>query len=289
MNRKATLFPLDKFQTFIDEIVEYKDKTKIFLTGYGEPLLHPKIGEMAGYAAKKGITVFIETNGTKDRAMDLIENQVAHVWYALDGIDQKTYEVYRRGGKCEDVIKNLINICDLKRKLNSKSPIVRLQFIVMKHNEHQIPDVFKLGQDIGVDEISLKHITIGDYHDISKNELEKSFLPSDSKYILADYGENGGKPFICPQGFSATILANGDLAMCCVDYNGTVNVGNLFKSKSFIELWNNSHSQDIRKIALSRSHDLCTKCDFTNIDPYVFQLTNESIKVDFGEHGSKVA
>lgn len=272
MDRNATLFPLPKFKTFIDGIEAYKDSTKLFLTGYGEPLLHPEIGKIAGYATLKGFSVFIETNGTKDRAEDLIENQVSNVWYAVDGLDQKTYETYRRGGKYMQVIENLEKICSLKRNLKSELPIIRLQFIVMKHNEHQIPEVLKLGQKIGVDEISLKHVQIGDYHNVSKAELEKNFLPHESKYVLAKCGNNSGQPFVCPQGFATTILANGDIVMCCIDYNGNVVVGNIFSSKSFIELWNSKRGQQIREIALSRKHKLCQQCDLTNVEPYVYQL-----------------
>jgi radical SAM protein with 4Fe4S-binding SPASM domain len=59
------------------------------------------------------------------------------------------------------------------------------------------------------------------------------------------------------------VLANGDVTVCCYDYNGVLNIGNI-KNNSIKELWNSPQLKQLRKIHYKRGFDkipLCSKCD----------------------------
>jgi MoaA/NifB/PqqE/SkfB family radical SAM enzyme len=56
---------------------------------------------------------------------------------------------------------------------------------VVKPNEHQIPDIYRLAEEIGVDEVKLKTAQIYDYED--GNEL----IPTIDRYSRYRQGPDG--------------------------------------------------------------------------------------------------
>ena len=55
---------------------------------------------------------------------------------SLDGVDQETYAKYRVGGQIERVFDGVRRLVAAKQQLGAQTPLINLQFIVMKHNEH---------------------------------------------------------------------------------------------------------------------------------------------------------
>ncbi|MEW6746053.1 MAG: radical SAM protein [Planctomycetota bacterium] len=270
MTRSGELLPLDRFIQIIDYVASERLRAKIFLTGYGEPVLHPDLGAMVRCASQHGLEVFIETNGTLDRVASLVGVANSHLWVAVDGVEQSTYERYRHWGRLSDVLKTLRLLAALKQERNTRWPTVRLQFIVMKHNEHEIGRLVPLAAELEVDELALKHVQIGGYHDRPRDDLARDFLPVDSRFVLNNL-PNEGRPSVCPQGLAATVLANGDLVMCCIDYDGKYRLGNLFGDEQLLGLWFSPQGRAIRRAALMRKAALCRHCGFTNVEPVVFR------------------
>ena len=58
--------------------------------------------------------------------------------FSMDGTNQETYEKYRVGGNFKLVFETLQRISQAKERLNSKTPLVELQFIVFKHNQGEM-------------------------------------------------------------------------------------------------------------------------------------------------------
>lgn len=68
----------------------------VLLSG-GEPLIHPRFFDIAGYARQKGLRVTLSTNGTlitREIAQKLKDLQLAYVGISLDGIG-KTHDHFR--------------------------------------------------------------------------------------------------------------------------------------------------------------------------------------------------
>lgn len=73
-----------------------------------------------------------------------------------------------------------------KKSLVSETPQIELQFILMKHNEHQRNYMKLLAKGLGVDIYSEKTVGI-DYNDPEFQNMAKELLPSDlslSRYWL---------------------------------------------------------------------------------------------------------
>ena len=96
---------------------------------------------------------------------------------SIDGTTQDVYQQYRVGGKLDKVLEGARNIVKWKKELNSKTPFIFFQFLVVKPNEHQIEEVKKLGAEIGVDQVRFKTAQVYDY----ENDPHQ-LIPQNNKY-----------------------------------------------------------------------------------------------------------
>ena len=55
------------------------------------------------------------------------------------------------------------NVVAFKKKHKSKTPFIMLQFIVFKHNEHEIEQIKSIGKELGIDKVVIKTAQIYDY------------------------------------------------------------------------------------------------------------------------------
>jgi MoaA/NifB/PqqE/SkfB family radical SAM enzyme len=152
------------FKKTIDEL---KD-TLLYLTFYfqGEPYLHPQFLEMVQYASTQKIYTATSTNAhylTDANARKTVESGLSRLIISIDGTSQETYQAYRVGGKLHKVLEGTRNIIRWKKELNSPTPHVIFQFLVVKPNEHQIDEVQQLASELGVDEVALKTAQIYEY------------------------------------------------------------------------------------------------------------------------------
>lgn len=175
------------FKKTIDDIA----KELFYLTFYfqGEPYLNPKFLEMVQYAHQKGIYTATSTNAhylTDERAKETVESGLDRLIISIDGTTQEVYQSYRVGGHLDKVLEGARNIVKWKKKLNSKTPFVFFQFLVVKPNEHQIEDVKRLAKEIGVDQVRFKTAQIYDYEN-DPNQL----IPTIDKYSRYRKDKNG--------------------------------------------------------------------------------------------------
>jgi SynChlorMet cassette radical SAM/SPASM protein ScmF len=84
------------------------------LTG-GEPLMHPRIGEILGILREETLDLTVETNGvlcSPELAHDLRRSNLRHISVSIDGADAKTHEWVRGVEGCFEAalqgIRNLV-------------------------------------------------------------------------------------------------------------------------------------------------------------------------------------
>jgi radical SAM protein with 4Fe4S-binding SPASM domain len=231
----------------------------------GEPYMHPQFLELVRIAKEKKIYTVTSTNAhflTERKAKETIESGLDRIIISIDGTTQEVYENYRRGGTLTKVIEGAKNLVRYKKELKSKTPHIIIQFLVVKPNEHQIEGIYKLADDIGVDEVKLKTAQIYDYKE--GNEL----IPSIEKY--SRYKKNKEGLYALKNKLlnhcwklwhSSVITWDGLVVPCCFDKDATHQLGDI-KQGTFSEIWNNEKYMNFRKSVLkSRSEiDICTNC-----------------------------
>jgi len=286
MKRKRGFMEPERFRGLIDEVSGFMKE--IVMNFAGETLLHPHIGEMIAYAEAAGISVTMGTNGTIDKMDEILDAGPTEVLFALDGLSDETYSKYRRGADLSTVKANLRKLAEGKRRLGLNKPNIVLQFVVMKDNEHEIDGIMELAKEYGVDEVALTPVIINDFFEMDKSDLISRYLPEHSQfrqYRLVGNKILERKPTICVWAFQSVVLYNGDVTICCFDFDGRMVVGNAFEDGGFLKVWNSDRYRKFRANIIKREFELCRQCDLSYVKPFRFTIGDSDGDVKKGSSG----
>jgi MoaA/NifB/PqqE/SkfB family radical SAM enzyme len=132
----------------------------IDFTGGGEPLLQPRLAEWMQDAKTAGCETGILTNGLlldEERARRLIDVGLDWLCVSIDGADRAQYERIRVGSNFEKVCENLANVSRIRSR---GIPKTMINFVMMTANFHQIKDIVKLADRLGVDQVNFKQCEV---------------------------------------------------------------------------------------------------------------------------------
>jgi len=231
------------------------------LWGFGEPFLAPDIMKMINYLGNRDKFINIHTNGntlTKKTLDQFKSNYKIHLTFSIDGITQKSYVHYRRGGSLKKALDNLSYLINLKNKHNLFNIVTTWQFLVTGVNEHEIEKAKEIAKKRGVDQLRFKTISVGRNHSLyqSLTPLKKKHQRKRNRVVAKE-----DCVFLFPG--IPNILVNGDVVPCCHDYSHDYKMGNAFK-ESLIDIWNNQKYKKFRKDYKKGINQLCNeKCKFT--------------------------
>jgi pyruvate-formate lyase-activating enzyme/predicted phosphodiesterase len=143
--RARTVAP-ERFAALVDEAV-VEGFTELYLTG-GEPLLHPDIAEMLGYAASRLPTVLLTNamllRGTRlARLRPLADAGSLTIQTSLDGARPDTHDAHRGPGSFTRTVDGIRTLVDLGLP-------VRVALTETEENRDDIPDVAGLLAELGV-------------------------------------------------------------------------------------------------------------------------------------------
>jgi radical SAM protein with 4Fe4S-binding SPASM domain len=253
----------DFFRKTIDELSP--DLSCLSFYFQGEPYINPDFLDMVAYAHKKGIYTMTSTNGhflNDENARKTILSRLDEIIISIDGSTQETYEQYRIGGSLNNVLQGARNLVKWKKQLNSRHPHIVFQFLVVKPNEHQIPEIHRLAREIGADEVRLKTAQVYDY------QHGNPLIPTQDKY--ARYQQNADGTWSvknalanhCWKLWHACVITwDGIVVPCCFDKDAAHRLGDL-KNVPFRSLWKGEAYQHFRKSLLRGRHqiNICTNC-----------------------------
>jgi len=253
----------DFFRKTIDEL----HKQLIYLIFYfqGEPYINPGFLDMVKYAKDKGIYTITSTNGhflNDANAKKTIESGLDRMIISVDGTTQETYENYRKEGNLESVLQGARNIVKWKKEMNSATPHTIFQFLVVKPNEHQIDEIYKIAEEIGIDEVKLKTAQVYEY------EQGNDLIPTIEKY--SRYKKNTDGTYSvknkllnhCWKLWHACVITwDGLVVPCCFDKDAQHRLGDM-KDKPFQEIWQGEDYDKFRKQLLKGRGqiDICKNC-----------------------------
>ncbi len=259
-----------EFKRIIDKIGGYLYEVNLY--DFGEPFLNEDIALMIEYANKKNISTCVGTNATllDERISEaLVRSRLDHLSLSIDGLSSETYSKYRIGGDFGKVIENLKRIVNWKRKLNSFLPFIEWQFLVFKHNQHEVGKVKQFARGLGADGVYIRSARSS--ADVQSRDENLNFILGPGEKMRKEYPEEeigGGKAcdFLY---FTFTLNPKGGVSPCCLAYREEDDFDNLYQRElSFREVWNNERFRAARYIfnerRLSLNTDiLCNVCRVT--------------------------
>lgn len=263
LEREKGKMDLYTFKQIIDQL----DAKIIYLNLYfqGEPFLHQDIFEFIKYAHKKGIYVTTSTNGhfiAKDNVASYLNSGLDKLIISIDGLDQQTYEKYRVGGDFQKVKTGIELITHYKKKKKQYKPFTELQFLVSKHNQHQIKEFKQFAKKVKADAYKIKTLQI--IHEENATTLLPD-NPNLCRYKISRKGLIKIKsklPNHCWRSWSSLVITwDGNIIPCCFDKDAKYNMGNI-KNLSISEIWKSKKYADFHKMILSNRKEvgMCRNC-----------------------------
>lgn len=221
----------NQFQQLIDENPWIKH---VELSNWGEILLNPDLMKILEYAYEKKV-ILSATNGVNlntakpDVLEALVKYQFRALTCALDGASQETYQKYRVNGNFDRVIEHIKLINHYKELYQSEHPILQWQFIVFRHNEHEIDTARSLAASLNM-KFYLKLSWDETIAQVKNPERIRQEIGAASR---SEYHQSQGEGYlhksICSQLWhSPQINWDGQLLGCCLNYWG--DFGNAFDS-----------------------------------------------------------
>ena len=139
-------------KAFIRDLADFG--VPVILFSGGEPLLRKDLFELASLAREQGMRIALSTNGTliTDKVAREISNiGFAEVGISLDGIGAKNDHFRGKDGAFQATLKGIRNCVDLGLR-------VSLRLTITRFNYQEIPDIFRLVEEEGIDRVCFYHL-----------------------------------------------------------------------------------------------------------------------------------
>jgi MoaA/NifB/PqqE/SkfB family radical SAM enzyme len=146
---------------YIEQILHFaKHSSVIYLLGYGEPFMHPKMYEIITMIKKECPNSRVETtsNGVlfnEKNILKLIDSKLDLVSVSMDGPDLERGHL-----KSEKTYRNLIKLDEIKRKLKVNHPEIAIGFILGKDNEHELLPIIEFAKKINAAQVTIDALRI---------------------------------------------------------------------------------------------------------------------------------
>ena len=220
---------------------------------------------MIAKAHNKRIFTTMSTNGqtlSPELCHNLVGSGLDQLIVSVDGTTQDVYSRYRVGGSLQAVIEGIGNMAEARHQLGRHNPELTVQFIVFRHNEHQIAEIRRLARQWGADSVVLKTAQIENCENIAET------LPKNPRFRR--YRQNPDGSFSTLRNFSKNcfrlrstmvVTASGDVAACCYDKNCRHSLGNV-NTANVLNIWQHPQTNLLRQqVWLTKNGlDICQNC-----------------------------
>lgn len=239
------------FRSIVDEMAPRVETAVLHI--WGEPLLHPTLGEMIRYCHQRGLRTEISTNAlelTEERSRELLDSGLNTIYLCLDGTNSEEYRKIRRGGDYEKTRKNILRFVEMRRKKGQNAPRVHLQMVEMNLTADQTSDFQQQWRMDGVERVHIKAF------DSWARQIRKI------RDLSRENDQHLPPRFSCPNlWYHVHIYWDGTLVCCDRDYDARYPLGNV--AGGVMRAWNGEAMVELRR--KHRSGDLddvpsCSHC-----------------------------
>jgi len=288
---------------FLDDAAEIGVKGISFMSD-GESMCSPHIYNAIVYGKSKGIDMAFATNGAILKKEKLKEILQCLTWFRFNmsaGEPKRYAEIH---GCREQDFNNVVGVikeCVKLKKENNFPVTIGLQMVLLPEFKDQIMPLAKLGKELGVDYLVIKHCsddennTLGVkydqyFHEDLINEIKKAEALTDNNYLVKakwskilsggkrKYSKCFGPPFILQMSGSGLVAPCGMLFN--KRYKDKFHIGNIAE-KSFKEIWKSDRYWEVMNFISSDDFDARTDCGTLclqhKVNEYLWDLKNAGI------------
>ena len=278
VKRASGLMDFELFKKVIDDFKEFPERLRVlFIHKDGEPLLHPRIGEMLAIAKRSEIApvVWLTTNGsllTRERAVEIIESGIDFVRLSVEHVTAEGYRALT--GTFEDYDGLRRNIEFLFNEKNRRGSPLKIWAKMIDFNFTK-DELEKFGRDFGeiADEVLLTGTGVW------TSEMGIDF----NMGAKPETGYDGVMPskkdrVVCPYAFyNIAVNFDGSTGGCMLDWAHSLVAGNA-RDRSLREIWNGAEFNRVRRMQLEgrrREFVSCNGCQCVQFMPEDNELDPE--------------
>jgi hypothetical protein len=252
MKRKPGMMSLKLFKKIVDQC-EAIGVRSCKLNLWGESLLNKQLCNMVDYAKTHSKLILqFNTNAnrlTPEISRRLVSAGLDRLTVSIDGITKETYEKLRVKGSYEDVFRNVHDLMDIKKQLNTNDPHLTVQIIRTTENANEIEPFVEYWKNCA-DQVTVTNIGI---------TVTESIL----RFSLRERNGLGRKA--CEQPWQRlSVLWDGTVTVCCSDFEGVLAIGKVDET-SLLDLWHGEKLTRLRRRHAARDFDglICKTCTET--------------------------
>lgn len=239
---------LEEFEIILKKIQGYTDY--IYLHVKGEPLLHPNVIEMINMANTYNIKVNLTTNGTLFKDISKKLGKCSN----LNKINFSLHSENTKENYLEDIFESVENL--------NKNTTVIYRLWTLKNNK--------------LDEKSTEIVNkLKTYYNLSTETVEKIkneknirisstiYVDKDNEFVWPVENSYKSDGYCYALKTQIAILADGTVVPCCLDSNGQIELGNIYK-ETLEEIIKKEKYQNLKKSFGNRKpcEKLCQSCKF---------------------------
>jgi radical SAM protein with 4Fe4S-binding SPASM domain len=253
MKREKIFMNMNVFNKLVERLKQEKINVRyVNMAGTGEPLMDKEIFKKIKIIKKEfpKAIMYLPTNfslADKEMIEKIIESGLDNVTISLNADNEKDYKKLM-GLDFKRTINNIENLIKIRKEKRSKL-IITITLVANSTNRKSI-DKFLNRWENKVDAIAIngEHSWAGAVDGDDKNRKWKQRFP-------------------CRTLFEQIIVhANGNIALCCVDCEGSVIGGNVMKNKIMDSFNNPDKNGKIKKMHLAgqiNNIEMCRQCRFS--------------------------
>ena len=123
---------------------------------FGEPLLHPRFGEILAFCQKHNKILELSTNGQafSRRTIEALVGKPVYLYISLDAATKETYQKIRND-RWETILPNLLRLNEERKKKNNL-PKIYMVFMPMRVNKDDLEPYFQLCQKVEAEALVLR-------------------------------------------------------------------------------------------------------------------------------------
>ena len=278
---KRRRLPFNLIENLINDVAN-KNTQGILISGGGDPLNYPQIGELIKICGEKIGPVFIQTNGLRLNKIyespELLSN-IAAISVSIYGTDPETFlSTTKKGEKTLKLLKERVETMIKINKSAKSNIIINAKILITKNNYKSSCEMIKYCEECGFDSVLLRavqNIETGiitskekSLSDLEKNELTVILKSMSDRVFVKNFINNvisknatikiSSVCHTATMGMLAAIDTDGDVYLGTPEIGDKIySIGNIHEKK-FNEIWgSNTHKSMMVKMSTDETNRAC--------------------------------
>lgn len=260
MRRMRGMMPTEVIDAIAENVKKYNIAGVRFIR-WGEPTMHPDYISIIKKVKKAGALVHINTNGSlldEDQIRKLLDIHLDSIKFSFQGADKGTYDEMRKGGDYNRLLEIIRKFHEMRG--NRLYPYIQITTTLTGETVSQIEsfksDISGYCDYYNIGYTKLNHLNIDqmEVDDSEKENIRKLYEQekNNHKYLP-----------VCIEAFDKlSINWNGDVTLCCSDYDNFMTVGNILDN-DLKQIFNSKAADMYREVIANMQYGrikCCSTC-----------------------------